>query len=264
MVSISLPLLLPLFISVIHARLANGPHRPRARILLPFPAQPTATSIPAALDELVSPPSAPTLFQQPNITTLIPYATICANPVPSNSSSPLGTGTGASIFTSTSPASSTAISTSAPSGPLLTIGPNSCTTLFTPAATAICSTVLRGMGQPPINVTDCNQWVTFSTERGGGCAAAAATSVSAATESQTYYLAAWQNIAAGGVPGDVVAKICSAGGDEDEDEDETGEGGNCETMREVWALVESTRMVAVVRTVLYTGGVDGVSIRLLC
>ena len=62
----------------------------------------------------------------------------------------------------------------------------------------------------------------------------------------------------------MVAKICSAGGDEDEDEDETGEGGNCETMREAWALVESTRMVAVVRTVLYTGGVDGVSIRLLC
>lgn len=125
------------------------------------------------------------------------------------------------------------------------------------------------MGQLPVTVTGCGDWVAFSTE--GGCAAAAATSVSLSAPTdmrlQTYYLAAWRDVAAGGVPRDVRAKVCRcAGGDEGDGgdgADETGEdeGGNsnCETRAEEWRVVEATRTVARVKTILYTGVINGVS-----
>ena len=72
------------------------------------------------------------------------------------------------------------------------------------------------------------------------------------TESRTYYLAAWQAIAAGSVPSDVVAKVCP-----DDSGDDTG--AKCVTTKEVWSLTDTTRTITVLRTVQYTGIISGVS-----
>ena len=82
-------------------------------------------------------------------------------------------------------------------------GAVSCSTLTTDSAT--CNTVLTGMGQLPISVTDCDEWVTFSSDV--GCAAAA-TATATAADDVTYYLAPWQTIAAGAVPTRVRVENC--------------------------------------------------------
>jgi hypothetical protein len=41
---------------------------------------------------------------------------------------------------------------------------NGCQTLFAPRVTAICSTTISPVGIPEVTVTDCEQWVTFSSE----------------------------------------------------------------------------------------------------
>jgi hypothetical protein len=202
--------------------------------------QPTATPLhESSVDALSS--AATTLPLQSNIITLIPYATVCRilpYPIPSAQSN-----TSLLLRTGTETFQPTGYSTSWTDA-LQTIGADGCSTLYSPTATATCSTILQGMGQAPINVTGCSQWVTFSTER--ECAAVAGTLSSAETAPRTYYLAPWQAIAAGSVPSNVVAKVCDGG-----DEDETGD--YC-----VWSLTQSTRTVNVVRTVVYTGPVDGV------
>lgn len=46
----------------------------------------------------------------------------------------------------------------------LVIGSNRCQTLYMPTRTAICSTVVTPAALPPVTITDCNQYVTFSSE----------------------------------------------------------------------------------------------------
>lgn len=46
----------------------------------------------------------------------------------------------------------------------LVIGSDGCQTLYSPTTTAICSTVVSPAGLPPVTITDCDQYITFSSE----------------------------------------------------------------------------------------------------
>ncbi|KPI37261.1 uncharacterized protein AB675_1497 [Cyphellophora attinorum] len=46
----------------------------------------------------------------------------------------------------------------------IALGDNGCQTLFAPRVTAICSTTISPVGIPEVTVTDCEQWVTFSSD----------------------------------------------------------------------------------------------------
>jgi len=46
----------------------------------------------------------------------------------------------------------------------LVIGSDSCQTLYSPTTSAICSTVVSPAGLPPVTITDCDQYITFSSE----------------------------------------------------------------------------------------------------
>ncbi|KAJ9663230.1 hypothetical protein H2198_000991 [Neophaeococcomyces mojaviensis] len=52
----------------------------------------------------------------------------------------------------------------------LVVGPNGCQTLYAPTTTAVCSTVITPFGMPPVSVTDCDQYITFSSETLFNCA----------------------------------------------------------------------------------------------
>lgn len=52
----------------------------------------------------------------------------------------------------------------------IVIGPGGCQTLYSPTVTAICSTVISPVGIPPVTVTDCDQYITFSSETLFSCA----------------------------------------------------------------------------------------------
>jgi len=53
----------------------------------------------------------------------------------------------------------------------LVVGPNGCQTLYAPTTTAVCSTVITPFGLPPVSITDCEQYVTFSSETMFSCIA---------------------------------------------------------------------------------------------
>lgn len=51
-----------------------------------------------------------------------------------------------------------------PDAARLVVGSDGCQTLFSPTTMAICSTVVSPAGLPPVTITDCDQYVTFSSE----------------------------------------------------------------------------------------------------
>jgi hypothetical protein len=65
--------------------------------------------------------------------------------------------------------------------------PSGCQTIYSPVMTQICSTTVKpGGGMVPVQVTDCDQWVTFSSElaprlAGDDCSATPTTATAAAT-----------------------------------------------------------------------------------
>jgi hypothetical protein len=206
----------------------------------------------------------------------IPVATICpANhsiPLPSpyttspiNTTSPLySTSSAHPLLNSTSPSTNATdyipISANAsivaptvtladPSARLI-LGDNGCQTLFTPMTTAICSTVLSIGGQLPIKVTDCGQWVTFSSSPVcGGLGGAAPTAPSGSAEAVAYFLAPWYEIASGAVPAQVQVQSCSS----------ASGTSNCVTGSESWSVSTTTEQSAVVLTAHFHGGAVGVS-----
>lgn len=164
------------------------------------------------------------------IGTAIPYATICpAGLTPLNGSATAQATGNAENLTATATE---------------TVGPDDCTTLLLPTTAAICNTVLTGMGQAPIPVTDCEQWVTFSSDVGCGSPTAATTPVET-----TYFLAPWQTIAAGMFPVEVSVEACQG----------VLPQQTCMEGMEVWSLTEATRGVIGTTTVSFEGTVNGVS-----
>ncbi|KAK7894915.1 hypothetical protein LTR67_005654 [Exophiala xenobiotica] len=151
--------------------------------------------------------------------------------------------------------------------------PSGCQTIYSPVTTQICSTTVKpGGGMVPVQVTDCDQWVTFSSEllprlAGDDCSATPPTATAAAataddagagaaatgggeslsstptttTATAAYYYAAhWYDLAAAapdasspGVPGLVRVEKCLPLASES--------GSNCVTSSESWSVASSTR-----------------------
>lgn len=199
---------------------------------------PVATICPANQSYTVSPINITNLLNSTdsvhpllNTTTSFPNATAYF-PIPAN----------------TSIASPTVIL--ADPGVRIILGDNGCQTLFTPTTTAICSTVLPIGGQLPISVTDCGQWVTFSSSP--VCGGATVAAPSGAAETTAYFLAPWYEIALGAVPATVQVQTCSAFGH--------STSSNCVTASESWSVRTVTMPSTLVQTAKFSGGAVGVSL----
>lgn len=168
------------------------------------------------------------------IVSALPYATIC----------PISTVPGAALTNETAISPAADDSANAAVEAHESVGAVSCRTLTT--TTEVCSTVLTGMGQLPISVTACDEWVVFSTDTGSG---AAATPAAAAAGDTTYYLAPWQTILAGAVPSQVRVENCQG----------TLPEQNCTAGTEVWSITEIAREAIKTTTVSFQGTVTGVS-----
>ncbi|KIW50083.1 hypothetical protein PV05_11703 [Exophiala xenobiotica] len=160
------------------------------------------------------------------------------------------------------------------------LDPSGCQTIYSPVTTQICSTTVRpGGGMVPVQVTDCDQWVTFSSELArfdadGHCSAfatvfsatptttATATANDADADAATgggrvnttgtpkgpvaYYAAHWYDLAVGAsspVPGLVRVENCLP----------YATGMNCVTSSESWSLVSSTRTTTKTSVVSFSG-----------
>ena len=92
-----------------------------------------------------------------------------------------------------------------------------CTTSLIPTETSVCATSLSPLGADPIAVTDCNQYVTYSTQYGYNLAqptpSAGATKASEIEEAvqtvKTYYAATWTDVKPGVKPTGGIEVICA-------------------------------------------------------
>jgi hypothetical protein len=173
-------------------------------------------------EQLVAVPSASPIINAVSqgilSTELIPEYTIC--PLPQVRSPPA-----AGVFAYTNSSATSA---------------SKCSTQFYPVITPACHTVLTPLGGLPITVSNCSQYVTFSTDHGY-------TIVDNRTVVglTTMYAAPWDEVVTG-VPGGVVqAEVC---GD-----------GNCTTYQEYLRVQSSEVPVTATSTVDFTATVTGVS-----
>lgn len=129
---------------------------------------------------------------------------------------------------------------------------NGCQTVYSAKTTALCTTTLHPAGMLPVHVTECDQWVTFSSEKLDGCSAT--TSATAATDANTltastptssdtappdpsitgptaFYVAHWYDLAhSPNVPSVVRVEDCLP----------LTTGLSCLTSSESWSVVRST------------------------
>lgn len=159
------------------------------------------------------------------------------------------------------------------------LGTNGCQTVYSASTTRICSAVIARGGQLPLSVSDCSQWVTFSSSSIAAVptcdcsnipvtptnilvvsASQASQTISGILNSETvgpatadrsgasaesgiaFYAAPWHEIAAGLVPALVQVANCP-----------DGSGKNCSTSSESWSVSTSTSTVTSTRTVQYAG-----------
>jgi hypothetical protein len=128
--------------------------------------------------------------------------------------------------------------------------------LYTRTSSAICSTVLSGLGSIPISVTDCGQFITFSTSAGSEPAPTAAIpnhhveQGALMGERLAYFVAPWYDITAGQVPSNVLAHNCGVGRTFEE---------VCATKTESWSVVNQTTSIEVTRSIAFERSVTGVS-----
>lgn len=131
-----------------------------------------------------------------------------------------------------------------------------CSTLYTRTSSAICSTVLSGLGSLPVSVTDCGQLITFSTSTGSQPGPTATIPNHDAEpgvltgERLAYFVAPWYDITAGKVPSSVLVHDCGV---------KRTYGEACATATESWRVVNRTMSVEVTRSVAFEGSVTGVS-----
>lgn len=131
-----------------------------------------------------------------------------------------------------------------------------CSTLYTRTSSAICSTVLSGVGSIPVSVTDCGQSITFSTSTGFGSVPTAAGSNNftekeeSSGERLSYFIAPWYDLADGQVPGTVLVRNCVQ---------EMNEQA-CDMATESWTVVNQTTSIDVMRSLAFDGPVTGVSV----
>lgn len=209
-----------------------------------------------------------------------PPPTLSALPVTLNATALLSNGSYTtflrqSLSTPVFPASASVNVTPSPDARII-LDNNGCQTLYSALTTQICSTVITRGGQVPISVTDCSQWVTFSSSNsnaasvrevwnfldtaevtltdmpaaptsptGGGLVSETTTP---AAESATrglgiaFYAAPWYEIASGLVPGLVQVASCM---------DHTE--NNCSISSESWRVSMSTSTSTSTWTLQYAG-----------
>ncbi|OCT53788.1 hypothetical protein CLCR_09802 [Cladophialophora carrionii] len=120
---------------------------------------------------------------------------------------------------------------------------NGCQTVYSARTTTWCSTTVKPAGMIAVSVTDCDQWITFSSQRLDACsteaAAAAAPTVpglgddAAAADGRppmAYYLAHWYDLVQGAIPNRVQVQNCLPG----------STAWDCATSSESWDVVTST------------------------
>ncbi len=110
---------------------------------------------------------------------------------------------------------------------------NGCQTIYSEKTTALCTTTVRPAGMLPVPITDCNQWVTFSSQRLDVCSGSPPPSPSnseAVGGPIEFYLAHWYDLDRGAVPNHVQVQDCVPG----------STGLNCVTSSESWDVVTST------------------------
>ena len=110
---------------------------------------------------------------------------------------------------------------------------NGCQTIFSEKTTALCTTTVRPAGMLPVPITDCSQWVTFSSQRLDACSANPTPSPSDSKSgggSIEFYLGHWYDLARGAVPNHVQVLDCVPG----------SMGLDCVTSSESWDVVAST------------------------
>lgn len=132
-----------------------------------------------------------------------------------------------------------------------------CSRLYTMTSSAICATLLKGVGALPVRVTDCEQSVTFSTSTGCGPAPTAVglnsttAQGASAREHLAYFVAPWHELTDGRVPSRVVVQNCVQGIEEEEEA--------CGTVTESWRVVNQTSLLTIIGTLAFQGPVTGVS-----
>ncbi|KAH8727019.1 hypothetical protein GQ44DRAFT_145564 [Phaeosphaeriaceae sp. PMI808] len=122
-------------------------------------------------------------------------------------------------------------------------GTGRCEAVYTPAATIVCATTPTELASK-VTVINCDQEVTFSTERGFTLEnptpvtsnSSLITPAPTVKRMFTYWLAPWQSLTAGETPSDVDVKVCTVLDD-----------GNLECIRyqDVWEIVVVTRTLTI-------------------
>ncbi|KIW73232.1 hypothetical protein PV04_01366 [Phialophora macrospora] len=108
-----------------------------------------------------------------------------------------------------------------------------CQTVYSAKTTSVCATIIKPAGMIPVPVTDCDQWITFSSQKLDGCstdAAPSSPSAAAADGPMAYYLAHWYDLAQGAIPDHVRVQDCLPG----------SMTSDCVTSSESWEVVTST------------------------
>jgi hypothetical protein len=123
---------------------------------------------------------------------------------------------------------------------------NGCQTVYSAKTTSLCTTTVRPAGMIPVPVTDCDQWVTFSSQTLDGCstdAAPSSPSFAAADCPMAYYLAHWYDLAQDTIPDNVRVQDCPLG----------SVGSDCATSSESWEVVTSTTTSTGTTVASFTG-----------
>ncbi|KIW88774.1 uncharacterized protein Z519_10821 [Cladophialophora bantiana CBS 173.52] len=111
---------------------------------------------------------------------------------------------------------------------------NGCQTVYSTKTTTWCSTTVQPAGMLPVSITDCDQYVTFSSQKLYGCSTtsgACSLSLSApldTNESVVFYAAHWYDLIQGPIPNIVEVQDCAS------------IGWNCITSSESWDVVTTT------------------------
>ena len=110
------------------------------------------------------------------------------------------------------------------------MGNNGCQTVFSATTTTLCSTIIHPAGTLPVPITDCDQWITFSSQKLDACSTAAASNSAAVAGPVAYYVAHWYDLIQGPIPNHVQVEDCLP----------KSTGSDCVTSSESWDVVAST------------------------
>ncbi|EXJ55023.1 uncharacterized protein A1O5_12762 [Cladophialophora psammophila CBS 110553] len=111
---------------------------------------------------------------------------------------------------------------------------NGCQTVYSAKTTTWCSTTVQPAGMLPVPITDCNQYVTFSSQNLDGCSTTSSSGSLSLfappdmNEPVVFYAAHWYDLMKGPIPNIVEVQNCAS------------TGWNCITSSESWAVVTTT------------------------